>query len=97
MYNTTSKRLIEIIENLRVATFNKSAMEGMCLSNTIRVLPRSLFDEYMKLIEDKKYLEANSLFVNIGAYMMKYVTKVNDIYVVDFVYDERGLVYENCN
>lgn len=96
-YNKTCQKINNVIKTLRVATFNKSATDDLCSSDTISVLPRVLFDEYMKLIEEKKYLEANSLFVNIGAYMLKYITKVNDIYVVDFVYDDRGLVYENCN
>lgn len=95
-YNKTCKKIDDVIKTLRVATFNKSATDDLCSSNTISVLPRVLLDEYLKLMEDKKYLEANSLFVNIGAYMIKYVTRINDIYVVDFVYDERGLVYESC-
>lgn len=96
-YNKTSKKINDIIKTLRVATFNKSATDDLCSSNTISVLPKSLFDEYKKLMEEKKYLEANSLFVNIGSYMLQYVMKVDNIYVVDFIYDERGLLYEYCN
>lgn len=96
-YNNTCQKIEDIIKTLRVATFNKSATEDLCSSNTISVLPRILFDEYKSLIEEKKYLDANSLFVNIKSYMIKYVTKVDNIYVVDFTYDDRGLVYENCD
>ena len=92
-FNSTYNKIENIIKMLKVATFNKSATEDMCSSNTISVLPRSLLDEYIKLMEDKNYLEANSLFVNIGSYMKKYTYTINDVYVVDFIYDERGLVY----
>lgn len=92
-YNKTCKKIEEVIKSLRVATFNKSATDDMCASTTISVLPVKLQKEYEDLMANKKYLEASALFVNVGIYAKKYTRKVNDILVIDCIYDDRGLVF----
>lgn len=97
-YSNICKKVNQVIKTLKVATFNNRVTEEMCSSNTISVLPCTLLNEYIELIEHKNYLEANSLFINIKKNKMKHVYKKriskNDIYLVDYIYDERGLVYE---
>ena len=93
-YNNVCNDVNSLISTLKVGHYNESATDDMCSSSTISVLPRVLLDEYMELISNKKYLEANALFVNIGIYMKNYAYQVNNINVVDFIYDERGLVYD---
>lgn len=97
-YDHEAEGINDLIEDLEVAVFYDSASKDMCSFNTISVLPSVLLDEYEDLIRNKKYLEANSLFVNIryfkneDEYVKKHVFENRDIYVVDLEYDERGLV-----
>lgn len=97
-YNDTCDKINKIIKMLKVGTFNKSATDDMCSSDTISVLPRVLLDEYIELMNNKDYLEANSLLVNVSKYRRKDASVIevagNNVYVVDFIYDKRGLVYE---
>lgn len=100
-YNNISERVNKIISSLRVATFNKNVTDEMCSNDTISVLPECLLDEYIELIESKKYLQANSLFVNIYKYKMKYAYEYtingNKIYIINCIYDDRGLIFEDCS
>jgi len=97
-YDHEAEGINDLIEDLEVAVFYDSASKDMCSFNTISVLPSVLLDEYEDLIRNKKYLEANSLFVNIryfkneDEYVKKHVFENRDIYVIDLEYDERGLV-----
>lgn len=97
-YDHEAEGINDLIEDLEVAVFYDSASKDMCSFNTISVLPSVLLDEYEDLIRNKKYLEANSLFVNIryfkneDEYVKKHVFENRDIYVIDLDYDERGLV-----
>ncbi|MEG1410506.1 MAG: CRISPR-associated helicase Cas3' [Terrisporobacter sp.] len=99
-YNDISERVEKVISSLRVATFNKNATDDMCSFGTISVLPHCLLNEYIELIENKKYLQANSLFVNVYKYKMRYIDKISicndDVYIINCKYDERGLVFEEC-
>lgn len=100
-YNEICIRMNKIIKSLKVATFNKNVTDDMCSSDTMSVLPESLLGEYIELIENKKYLEANSLFVNVGKYSTKYVYTENlfgnNVYIINCTYDDRGLVFEDCS
>ncbi|MGM9535459.1 MAG: CRISPR-associated helicase Cas3' [Intestinibacter sp.] len=97
-YLHQAKAINDLIEDLEVAVFYDSASKDMCSFNTISVLPSVLLDEYENLIRNKRYLEANSLFVNMtyfkneDEYVKKHVFENRDIYVIDLEYDERGLV-----
>lgn len=96
-YNSECRDINDLIEDLEVAKFYDSAEQGLCSFNTISVLPAVLLDEYNDLIREKKYLDANSLFVNIRYLKNKkeHIIKYNNILVTDFIYDEKGLVFED--
>lgn len=96
-YNKYKSQIQFIINSIRVGYYNKNASEEM-LSNddTVSVLPTNLLSEYAKLREEKRYIEANELFVNAKKYISKY-NKEFKIYITDRVYDCRGLVYEEID
>lgn len=102
-YYKECKDINELINILKIGTFNKNTLDCMISNNTISVLPISLLDEYKKLIDDKKYLEAKSLLVNVrySNYIKEHIKtisinydKINNAFITDLLYDDRGLVYE---
>lgn len=94
-YNEKSSSINDLIKSLKLATYNKSIDENMFSDSTVSILPEILLDEYNQLIREKKYLEANALFVNVKYtnYIKNSIRKMDGIYVTNLVYDQRGLVY----
>lgn len=91
-YNQKSGEIEDIINLLKLGEYHNSDYLGTF--NTISVLPVCLFEEYTKLMKEKKYIEAKSLLVNISAKLnVKYKVK-NNVKIVNYIYDERGLTYE---
>lgn len=100
-YNNFKKQLTNIINNLRLGTYYSSNIDDMISSDTIAVIPLSLIEEYKRLIENKEYLEAQALKVNINSNRLKWDSKnifkdeENDIYIAKYKYNEDiGLQYE---
>lgn len=98
-YNSMCNKVKSVIKSIKVATFNENASENMCGSDTIRVLPFSLFNEYEEFIRNKEYFKARSLFVNIHSRNLCYEKNINlnkdyNIYVANYVYNEKGLIFE---
>lgn len=97
-YNSMCDKVNDVINSLRVATFSENAMENMFENDTIKVIPRGLLAEYEELIKSKDYINANALFVNINKFRMKDVEIVkiddNEVYVVNYLYDDRGLIFD---
>lgn len=100
-YNDFKSQLTNIIKNLSLGTYYKSSTDDMISSDTIAVVPLILIEEYRKFIENKEYLEAQALKVNINSNRLKWDSKNiikdegNDIYIVKYKYDEYiGLQYE---
>ena len=94
--------LKQIINNLRLGTYNKSVTDDMCSNDSMSVLPISLFTEYARYIDDKQYLEASSLTVNINSKRKlwdgEHFNYNEDYYVwiVDYKYNDKfGLLFEN--
>lgn len=71
-YNKYSNSLEKLINNLRVGSYNKSSVEEMIQGDTVSVIPECLLEEYQKLINDREYLKAQSLKLNINSNRMKY-------------------------
>ncbi|MGV3026734.1 CRISPR-associated helicase Cas3' [Clostridium thermobutyricum] len=95
-YIESFKRLIK---GLKVGSYSND-IEDMCGSDTISVLPRCLLDEYIDLVNSEKYLEAESLKLNIRR-NKKYIDKElfefdpeYKINIVDYEYSsETGLKF----
>lgn len=94
IYKRYTIELNQLISSLFVGVINKNINEEMINNETIKVLPIQLFDEYIKFIENRRFIEANELFVN--TYMSNLVTYKDkyDIYISKCIYDERGLTKE---
>lgn len=71
-YNKYSNSLEKVINNLRVGNYNKSNIKEMIQGDTVSVIPECLLEEYQKLINDREYLKAQSLKLNINSNRMKY-------------------------
>ena len=71
-YNKYSNSLEKVINNLRVGNYNKSSIKEMIQGDTVSVIPECLLEEYQKLINDREYLKAQSLKLNINSNRMKY-------------------------
>ncbi len=69
------KQCEEIFNNIQIGKWDKNYNEMVEFSGA-SVLPSCFIDEYKKLIENKEYLEANSLIVNISN--GKYHYAIND-------------------
>lgn len=79
-YNKYSNSLEKLINNLRVGSYNKSSVEEMIQGDTVSVIPECLLEEYQKLINDREYLKAQSLKLNINSNRMKYNSDMFYIY-----------------
>lgn len=100
-YKKYEQALKQIISNLRLGTYNKNATDDMCNNDSMNVLPVSLFNEYSNYIDDKKYLEASSLTVNINSkrkiWDSDHFSYNEDyhVWIVDYRYDDKvGLLFE---
>ena len=102
-YYSESNKVNMLIDFLKVGTYSNTPLDNMISSNTITVLPASLEDEYKELINNKKFLEANSLFVNVRytKFISKHTRsasyfreKIDNVFITDLIYDERGLIYD---
>lgn len=71
-YNKYSNSLEKVINNLRVGNYNKNSIKEMIQGDTVSVIPECLLEEYQKLINDREYLKAQSLKLNINSNRMKY-------------------------
>ena len=71
-YNKYSSILNDLINNLRVGYYNDNSVEDMIQGDTISVVPEALLNEHIYLINNKKYLEAQSLKLNIPLNRFKY-------------------------
>lgn len=100
-YEKHKKYIYELIDLLRVGTYNLDATDDMCGSDTISILPKSLYNEFVELVSNKKYLEAESLKVNIRK-TKKYIDKdlfeyieKHRVYIANYKYDSKiGLRFE---
>lgn len=79
-YNKYSNSLEKVINNLRVGNYNKSSIKEMIQGDTVSVIPECLLEEYQKLINDREYLKAQSLKLNINSNRMKYNSDMFYIY-----------------
>ncbi|MGL5068104.1 MAG: CRISPR-associated helicase Cas3' [Sarcina sp.] len=64
-YNKYIEYFELLIKGLKIGSYNSEDTEDMCGSDTISIVPKCLFEEFKDLIKQKKYLEAESLKVNI--------------------------------
>ncbi|MCD3276689.1 CRISPR-associated helicase Cas3' [Clostridium botulinum] len=91
-YNEYKGQIQFIIDSIRVGYYNQNASEEMLSdNNTVQVLPNSLLSKFAELREEKRYVEANELFVNAKKYIAKYDNNFK-IYTTDYVYDFKGLI-----
>lgn len=79
-YNKYSNSLEKVINNLRVGNYNKNRIKEMIQGDTVSVIPECLLEEYQKLINDREYLKAQSLKLNINSNRMKYNSDMFYIY-----------------
>lgn len=89
-YEEYANIISNMVDNLRLGCYNKDCIEDMIDGDTISVIPRCLYGEYIELINDRKYLEAQSLKLNISSNRMKFDGKmfsfIDDDVVVDYKY-----------
>ena len=71
-YNRYSSILNDLINNLRVGYYNDNSVEDMIQGDTISVVPEALLNEHIYLINNNRYLEAQSLKLNIPLNRFKY-------------------------
>lgn len=91
-YNKYKNDIEFFINTLRVGSINKNATEEIINNNNdISMLPITLFNEYLKLKDEMKFVEMNELFVNANKFNAKYNEEYN-IYITYCKYDHRGLV-----
>lgn len=102
-YNECKSKLNDIINNLKLGTYHINAIDDMISNDTISIVPTSLIEEYRKLIDNKEYLEAQALKININSKRLSWDSKNvyhdedYDTYVATYKYDEKvGLKYENA-
>lgn len=94
-YEKHKNRLWNIFDNWEVGYINNFTNEEMIKQDSISVLPECLLEEYTEYITDKDYLKANSLLINIRKNRLKdHSYKLENIYVVDYIYNEKGLIFE---
>ncbi|MBU3174301.1 CRISPR-associated helicase Cas3' [Clostridium estertheticum] len=99
-YEIRKNQINQIIENLRVGVYNQDS--DMIEKSSLQVLPSILSNEYNIFIENKDYMSANSLFVNISDAQFAYQCRSGiiyknekDIYITNCRYTkEKGLEYE---
>lgn len=100
-YEKRKNDINTIIDNLIVGVYNQDS--DMIEKSSIQVLPSILFNEYNNFIENKDYMSANSLFVNISDMQFSYQYRSgiiykkgeSDIYITNCKYSkEKGLEYD---
>lgn len=97
-YNLYKEKINTIIKNMKLGCYNELATEQILSDDSsVQMLPKCLFSEYISLKNEKKYIYANELFVNVKYYpndkgIKWYYDNNNKIYITNKVYDERGLV-----
>jgi len=99
-YNIYKEKIEVIIKGLRLGCYNSTGdvIEEMIGDNSISVLPIELIDEYKKFIQNKDYLNAGALLVNISSkHKSKEEVWYNDeleIFLTKYKYDDKlGLVF----
>lgn len=75
----------KIFEDIQVAKWDNRYNEIASFTGT-SVLPSCFIDEYEDLIEQREYLRANSLMVNISENKYRYAVKENAIDECNFIY-----------
>ncbi len=98
-YNKHKTTLEIIIRNMRVGVWNKSASIDMLNNDSISVIPESLINEYKSFLNQKMYLEASSLFVNVSVKRYNSNRNMfyedNDVIVTSYSYDNKlGLKFD---
>ena len=98
-YNKHKTTLEIIIRNMRVGIWNKSASIDMLNNDSISVIHESLIDEYKLFLNQKMYLEASSLFVNVSVKRYNSNRNMfyedNDVIVTRYSYDNKlGLEFD---
>ena len=94
-YNENEKKLSYIINNLKLGNYNGDAMENMISNDNISIVPITLLEEYKGLIDNKEYLEAEALKVNINKKRVSWDSKniykdeYYATYVATYRYDEK--------
>lgn len=99
-YFKTKEQLLNVMDNMIVGDYTKSSemMENM----GVQVLPASLLDEFENHMENRNYLEANSLLTNVTERQYYYIRKKNKIrmnnkygiHIIDLKYtSDRGLEF----
>lgn len=92
-YYKYKEMMIEVVDDCKAGIWDSNAEYSSFAG--ISVLPFSLKDEYEKLIENKKYFEANSLLVNISdgkfAYAIRkgIISKEKDVFIIKCSYDDK--------
>ena len=94
IYNNISISFNNIINNIAIGYYNKNVMENLIDTDTINVLPVSLLGEYYLYIKNKKYIEANELFVQSYNDKNTYYDEDLHIFISNYIYDDRGLTKE---
>lgn len=94
MYDSYKEGLNTLISNLNVGVINKNVNEEMINNDTVQVLPIQLFEEYKNLVENKKFIQANELFVNTYMNNTVILNEEYNIYISQCIYDKRGLTKE---
>ncbi|WP_297521044.1 CRISPR-associated helicase Cas3' [uncultured Clostridium sp.] len=100
-YNKYIEYFDLLIKGLKIGSYNSDATDDMCGSETISILPKCLYTEFKDLIKEKKFLEAESLKVNVRK-VKKFVDKdlftydtENYIYIANYKYDSKtGLKFD---
>lgn len=100
-YNECIEHFKGLTKSLKVGSYNKDATDDMCGSDTISILPKCLYTEFKELVKNKRYLEAESLKVNIRKtkkYIDKDLFEYNEeyrIYIANYKYNSKtGLRFE---
>ena len=102
-YNKYSNTIEDMINNLRLGYYNKNSVEDMIQGDTVSILPECLIGEYEELIKNHKYLEAQSLKLNINSNRMRYdydmfYNYFDDIIIAKYKYSsEIGLEFSCDN
>lgn len=101
-YNKYEIEFNRMLNDMTLGNENRSATDNMCLNDNVSVLPICLFNEYINYINNKDYLNAQSLLVNIKRNKLIY-NKDKFIYSDDYKINithykytkQEGLDYES--
>lgn len=95
-YRYYQNNYLKVLHEYKVGYIDKQYSDEMIDQNNISILCRNLLDEYINNINNKEYILANNLFVNISTYQFNKLNKNNyitydnerNIYVCSIDYDE---------